>query len=247
MAHSKIIISDGQFSCIFGENDRVGGVTYSIPKLNLANPMHREKIKKKINQGRYRDIVYVVSGSDRSHYARVNYNAEKDEGPCEKDQNRHCFVVDYEGYKEINEIVNADGKMREYMASNKLRKHLSKSKLQMSNRVKNGVSKTQNLIQKTFGFLSQYQNLYICPVLPWALDNEVYRAAKELYNGMLQKKCLEGWYLNNGIKLKWLDTKEIYEMSYDALVRSLRRRKIDKIHYGPSFMLRLATYIFIRI
>ena len=63
--------------------------------LNLANQTHREKIKKKIREGNYKNVVYVISGFDRSHYARLNYNAEKDLGVSMFQYNKSIAMYKY--------------------------------------------------------------------------------------------------------------------------------------------------------
>ena len=127
MAHSKILISDSQLKVIKYDQQLVGSELFSISGLNLANVVHREQIRRKIIRGNYEKVIYMISGCDRSHYSRVNYDPELDVGPCRQEQNRHGFEMDVKGYEIINEIINTNGQVREYVKTSKIKKHLGKS------------------------------------------------------------------------------------------------------------------------
>ena len=246
MAFSKVLISDSQLKVLRYDEHLVGCDLFSVPGLDLANAGHREQIRRKLLRGQYNDVVYMISGCRRSDYSRLNYNYDLNEGPCRQEQNRHGFEVEIEGYEKINKVINENGCVRELTLTKQINKYLKPSR-KMQNRVSQGVSKTCNLIELTFGpYLKTGQNFYLCPVLPWCIDNEVYRYSKELYNSMLRKKCEDGLCFDKGIEIKWIETMYTYQTSYDTMVREMKTYG-DEVHYCRDFMLGLVQRIMYEI
>ena len=110
-----------------------------------------------------------------------------------------------------------------------------------------GVNKKVHLLVKTFDCLKSNQILYLCPVIPWAIDDESFRLAKELFNKMLNTKINNGLTLKEGgSPVQWIETKSIYEKPFHVMCQDLRRPG-DQVHYTYEAMREMVSYIFRKI
>lgn len=210
------------------------------PGLRLNDPSHRDAVRKKMKQNYYGSIILIISGCNRDHYASDNYRGKRwDQGPNKYNQNSGEFEINWHGLVKINDIINSSGHIREEV--NQLRNFVIR-KGHFAGRIGHqGKTKLSTIIQRTFQGM-KYGNLFLSPIIPWAVDSESFRLGKEFLNIGIKKKIDDGWKINSK-KVKWAETKDVYEIPFKELLNNVtytdRFIKKTYVHYKPCFMNRI--------
>ena len=227
---SKILITDSQ-----GRNHKnhiIDGIRIiSIPGLSLKKDTHTALISETLKKKEVREVFFLAGGCQRDYFTLLR---EENGGANKRFQNATTleFTEEMKSYPAVRSWFQNGGDFR--VIYSKVRKDLktgTATKLLKKN--PNGfIHKITNIVEGC----THIKRIYICPVLPWAVDDMGMRVGKALFNKGLSSIIHNSRFRCNGgeTKLMYCDIDVLQQFPHNYYVDN--SDDPNGVHYTAYFM-----------